>query len=65
MVWESIDGVWRVEVRQRAGRLHGEIRMHGGLVWSGALTASVAHAELDAALAGLDGPRLEELVELG
>jgi hypothetical protein len=57
----SADGVWRVEVRQRSGRLTYRVEQHGGLRRSGDLIAARAFDELNAALAELGAPALGEM----
>jgi hypothetical protein len=57
MVWTSVDGVWRVEVRDRGGRLQFRIEQHGGLRRSGDLIAAQAFDELNGVLAELGARR--------
>jgi hypothetical protein len=60
-VWVSADGVWRVEVRQRSGRLTYRVEQHGGLRRSGDLIADRAFDELNVVLAELGAPALERM----
>jgi hypothetical protein len=57
----SADGVWRVEVRQRSGRLTFRVEQHGGLRRSGDLIATRAFDELNGMLAELGAPALDEM----
>jgi hypothetical protein len=61
MVWVSADGVWRVEVRERAGQLAYQISQYGGLRRGGHLYAARAYDELNTVLAELTAPALEEM----
>lgn len=56
MVWESIDGTWRVDVRVRGDDLVFEVTQHGALRRQGRLASPVtAVAELAEVMAGIDG----------
>lgn len=63
MVWVSVDGVWRVDVRQRGDDLWYAVTQHGALRRQGRLASPVtAVAELAEVMAGIDGaPAFDEM----
>jgi hypothetical protein len=61
MVWESANREWRIEVRERQGRLRFRVERYGGLRRSGDLIAARAFDELNGVLAELGAPALEQM----